>query len=142
MQIILAGASGFLVKDAPPGFAIYSGDDPTAVGTSQFADAIRHLFDYHFAENRPVTPEEYTMIAQFVDRVERRTIQIADILAEQDSVLYRWPERLSDAVREVGPSTPITKRGLAGSRASASSQALRASAAPSRLSSRTRCCRR
>lgn len=24
---------------------------------------------------------------------------IADILAEQDSVLYRWPERLSDAVR-------------------------------------------
>ena len=30
------------------------------------------------AENRPVTPEEYTMIAQFVDRVERRTIQIKE----------------------------------------------------------------
>ena len=28
------------------------------------------------AENRPVTPEEYTALAQFVDRVERRTIQI------------------------------------------------------------------
>jgi N utilization substance protein A len=30
------------------------------------------------AENRPVTPEEYTLIAQFVDRVERRTIQIKE----------------------------------------------------------------
>lgn len=28
------------------------------------------------AENRPVTPEEYTALAQFVDRVERRTSQI------------------------------------------------------------------
>jgi len=28
------------------------------------------------AENRPVTPEEYTSLAQFVDRVERRTFQI------------------------------------------------------------------
>ena len=30
------------------------------------------------AENRPVTPEEYTMLSQFVDRVERRTIQIKE----------------------------------------------------------------
>jgi transcription termination/antitermination protein NusA len=30
------------------------------------------------AESRPVTPEEYTMLAQFVDRVERRTIQIKE----------------------------------------------------------------
>jgi len=30
------------------------------------------------AENRPVTPEEYTMLGQFVDRVERRTIQIKE----------------------------------------------------------------
>jgi len=30
------------------------------------------------AENRPVTPEEFTMLAQFVDRVERRTIQIKE----------------------------------------------------------------
>jgi N utilization substance protein A len=30
------------------------------------------------AENRPVTPEEYAMLAQFVDRVERRTIQIKE----------------------------------------------------------------
>ena len=30
------------------------------------------------AENRPVTPEEYTLVGQFVDRVERRTIQIKE----------------------------------------------------------------
>ena len=30
------------------------------------------------AENRPVTPEEYTQLGQFVDRVERRTIQIKE----------------------------------------------------------------
>ena len=30
------------------------------------------------AENRPVTPEEYTLLSQFVDRVERRTIQIKE----------------------------------------------------------------
>jgi transcription termination/antitermination protein NusA len=30
------------------------------------------------AENRPVTPEEFTVLSQFVDRVERRTIQIKE----------------------------------------------------------------
>jgi N utilization substance protein A len=30
------------------------------------------------AENRPVTPEEFAMLGQFVDRVERRTIQIKE----------------------------------------------------------------
>jgi N utilization substance protein A len=36
------------------------------------------------AENRPATPEEYTLLAQFVDRVERRTVekQKADQAAE------------------------------------------------------------
>ena len=33
------------------------------------------------AENRPVTPEEYTTLGQFVDRVERRTIQIMEEVA-------------------------------------------------------------
>jgi len=32
-------------------------------------------------ENRPVTPEEYTLLGQFVDRVERRTIQIMEEVA-------------------------------------------------------------
>ncbi|MFZ5818463.1 MAG: transcription termination factor NusA [Chloroflexota bacterium] len=36
------------------------------------------------AEGRPVTPEEYTMIAQFVDRVERRTIQIQEEAAREE----------------------------------------------------------
>ncbi len=30
------------------------------------------------AENRPITPEEFTQLGQFVDRVERRTIQIKE----------------------------------------------------------------
>ena len=30
------------------------------------------------AENRPIMPEEYTVLGQFIDRVERRTIQIKE----------------------------------------------------------------
>lgn len=36
------------------------------------------------AENRPVTPEEFTQLTQFVDRVERRTIQIKEEAARVD----------------------------------------------------------
>jgi len=41
------------------------------------------------AENRPVTPEEFTSLGQFVDRVERRTIQIKEdaVRAEEEKVL-------------------------------------------------------
>ncbi|MBI3153535.1 MAG: transcription termination/antitermination protein NusA [Chloroflexi bacterium] len=35
------------------------------------------------AENRPITPEEYTALGQFVDRVERRTIQIKEDAARE-----------------------------------------------------------
>jgi len=35
-------------------------------------------------ENRPVTPEEFTMLSQFVDRVERRTIQIKEDAARAE----------------------------------------------------------
>ncbi|RJP50979.1 MAG: transcription termination/antitermination protein NusA [Anaerolineaceae bacterium] len=35
------------------------------------------------AENRPITPEEYTLLGQFVDRVERRTIQIKEEAARE-----------------------------------------------------------
>jgi N utilization substance protein A len=40
------------------------------------------------AENRPVTPEEYSALGQFVDRVERRTIQIKEdaVRAEEEKV--------------------------------------------------------
>ena len=36
------------------------------------------------AEDRPVTPEEYTLLGQFVDRVERRTIQIMEEVAREE----------------------------------------------------------
>jgi N utilization substance protein A len=36
------------------------------------------------AEGRPVTPEEYTELSQFVDRVERRTIQIQEEAAREE----------------------------------------------------------
>jgi N utilization substance protein A len=47
------------------------------------------------AENRPVTPEEYTMLSQFVDRVERRTIQIKEEAARAEE------EKVSTARAEV-----------------------------------------
>jgi N utilization substance protein A len=47
------------------------------------------------AENRPVTPEEYSLIAQFVDRVERRTILIKEEAARVEE------ERVSAARAEV-----------------------------------------
>jgi N utilization substance protein A len=41
------------------------------------------------AENRPVTPEEYDLLGKFVDRIERRTIQIKEeaIRAESSAAL-------------------------------------------------------
>jgi transcription termination/antitermination protein NusA len=36
------------------------------------------------AEGRPITPEEYTLLSQFVDRVERRTIQIKEEAAREE----------------------------------------------------------
>ncbi len=50
------------------------------------------------AENRPVTPEEYSLIAQFVDRVERRTIQIKEAAARADE------ERMAAARAQVPPA--------------------------------------
>ena len=47
------------------------------------------------AENRPVTPEEYTVLGQFVDRVERRTTQIKEEAVRADE------ERLAAARAEV-----------------------------------------
>jgi N utilization substance protein A len=50
------------------------------------------------AENRPVTPEEYTLVAQFVDRVERRTIQIKEEAIRLDE------ERQAAARAEIPPA--------------------------------------
>ncbi len=50
------------------------------------------------AENRPLTPEEYTLLGQFVDRVERRTSQIKEEAVRADE------ERLSAARADVPPA--------------------------------------
>jgi N utilization substance protein A len=61
------------------------------------------------AENRPVTPEEYTALAQFVDRVERRTTEIKEEAARADE------ERIAAARAEVPPAAfrmPLEEMGL------------------------------
>src|SRR5688572_1125020 len=61
------------------------------------------------AENRPVTPEEFTMLGQFVDRVERRTIQIKEDAARAEE------EKVSTARAEVPTAAfgmPLDQLGL------------------------------
>ncbi len=61
------------------------------------------------AENRPVTPEEYTVLGQFVDRVERRTTQIKEEAVRADE------ERLAAARAQVPAaafSMPLEALGL------------------------------
>jgi N utilization substance protein A len=50
------------------------------------------------AENRPVTPEEYDLLAKFVDRVERRTIEIKEEAARVEE------EKVSAARAEIPPA--------------------------------------
>ncbi|MFN2120145.1 MAG: transcription termination factor NusA, partial [Anaerolineales bacterium] len=61
------------------------------------------------AENRPLTPEEYSMLSQFLDRVERRTIQIREEAARLEE------ERVAAAraeIPEVAFSMPLDGLGL------------------------------
>ena len=61
------------------------------------------------AENRPLTPEEYTLLGQFVDRVERRNTQIKEEAVRADE------ERVSAARAEVPPiafTMPLDQLGL------------------------------
>jgi N utilization substance protein A len=61
------------------------------------------------AENRPVTPEEYTLLSQFVDRVERRTIQIKEDAARAEE------EKVTSARAEVPTAAfgmPLEQLGL------------------------------
>jgi N utilization substance protein A len=61
------------------------------------------------SEGRPVTPEEYTLLGQFVDRVERRTIQIREEAAREEE------DRIA-AIRDEIPVTafdmPLDQAGL------------------------------
>ena len=61
------------------------------------------------AENRPVTPEEYTTLAQFVDRVERRTIQM------KEDATRAVEEKTASALSEVPTAAfgmPLEELGL------------------------------
>jgi N utilization substance protein A len=61
------------------------------------------------AENRPLTPEEYAALGQFVDRVERRTIQIKEEAARVEE------ERVTIARAEVPAAAfnmPLDQAGL------------------------------
>jgi N utilization substance protein A len=61
------------------------------------------------AENRPITPEEFTMLSQFVDRVERRTIQIKEDAARAEE------EKVTTARAEVPTAAfgmPLEQLGL------------------------------
>jgi transcription termination/antitermination protein NusA len=61
------------------------------------------------AENRPVTPEEYTVLGQFVDRVERRTSQIKEEAFRADE------ERQAAARAEIPPAAftlPLSELGM------------------------------
>ncbi len=55
------------------------------------------------AEGRPITPEEYSALAQFVDKVERRTVQI-----KQEAI--RASEQLVAAVKADIPSGAFTTK--------------------------------
>ncbi|HSJ85573.1 MAG TPA: transcription termination factor NusA, partial [Anaerolineales bacterium] len=61
------------------------------------------------AENRPVTPEEYTTLTQFVDRVERRTIQM------KEDATRAVEEKTASALSEVPTAAfgmPLEELGL------------------------------
>jgi len=61
------------------------------------------------AENRPVTPEEYTVLGQFVDRVERRTIQIQEEAARVEE------EKVATALADVPAAAfemPLDQAGI------------------------------
>jgi N utilization substance protein A len=61
------------------------------------------------AENRPIMPEEYTVLGQFIDRVERRTIQIKEEAARVEE------ERTTTARAEIPAAAfnmPLDQAGI------------------------------
>jgi N utilization substance protein A len=66
------------------------------------------------AENRPVTPEEFTTLSQFVDRVERRTIQIKEeaVRAESGLAAVAIPSAAHPDVPTAAFGMPLDQIGL------------------------------
>jgi N utilization substance protein A len=83
-----AAADSIRKLQSDPGLAALL---PTAVETIPQAEEVLAKK----AENRPITPEEFTMLSQFVDRVERRTIQIKEDAARAEE------EKVSTARSEI-----------------------------------------
>jgi N utilization substance protein A len=57
------------------------------------------------AENRPITPEEFTTLGQFVDRVERRTLQIKEEAGRGEAAL-------AAAISAAHPDVPAAAFGM------------------------------
>jgi N utilization substance protein A len=66
------------------------------------------------AEGRPITPEEYTMLGQFVDRVERRTLQIREeaVRAESGLAVAAIPAGAHPDVPTAAFGMPLDQIGL------------------------------
>ncbi len=92
-----------VVEAAGDALAKLQGDPELAASLPAVAEMIPQVEEVlaKKAENRPVTPEEYTLLGQFVDRVERRTTQIKEEAVRADE------ERVAAARAEV-PSAAFT----------------------------------
>jgi N utilization substance protein A len=66
------------------------------------------------AENRPITPEEYDLIGKFVDRVERRTLQIREeaVRAESGPGVAGIPAGVHPDVPTAAFGMPLDQVGL------------------------------
>ncbi len=100
-----------VVEAANDALAKLQGDAELAAALPQAVESIPELQAAlaKKSENRPVTPEEYTLLGQFVDRVERRTTQIKQEAVRADE------ERLASARAEVPVvafTTPLEQLGL------------------------------
>ncbi len=77
-----------LTEAAGDSLAKMQNDPPLAAMLPAVAEAMPQIQEIlaKKAEGRPVTPEEYSALSQFVDRVERRTIQIKEeaVRAEEE----------------------------------------------------------
>ena len=100
-----------LTEAAGDALAKIQGDPELAAMLPAAAEAVPQIQEIltKKAEGRPATPEEYTSLAQFVDRVERRTIQIREEAARAEE------ERVAAARAEI-PETafqmPLEQAGI------------------------------
>ena len=100
-----------LTEAAGDSLAKIKGDPELAALLPAAAEAVPQIQEIlaKKAENRPLTPEEYTTLAQFMDRVERRTIQIKEEAARVEE------ERIAAARAEIAAAAfvmPLEQAGI------------------------------